>query len=133
MKNQTFTPASIPVVDTLKSRYASESGSHGLNSRGQRLFGKSSIKYTQAHKHTPKEHLTEVTCKKRSNVSHKLTCFQDWRPQFKVHSHWSVSGLEKFWDHLAGHHTHWPTHLRTTTIFTFTQNANLRLYSQCQF
>lgn len=47
MKSWTFTPASIPVVDTLKSKYANESGSHGLYSSGQRLFGRSSN--TQTH------------------------------------------------------------------------------------
>ncbi len=60
MRSQTFTPASIPVVDTLKSRYANESGSHGLYSRAQRLFGKSSNKYTR----TFDEHLTGTTLNK---------------------------------------------------------------------
>lgn len=60
MRSQTFTPASIPVVDTLKSRYANESGSHGLYSRVQRLFGKSSNKYT----HPFNEHLTGANLKK---------------------------------------------------------------------
>lgn len=41
----TFTPAKIPVVDTLKSRYASTSGEGGLNTLATFLFGMSSAKW----------------------------------------------------------------------------------------
>lgn len=42
IRGPTFTPAKMPVVDTLKSRYASTSGEGGLNTRATFFFGMSS-------------------------------------------------------------------------------------------
>lgn len=39
----TFTPANIPVVDTLKSKYASRSGDGGLKMLATFFFGMSSV------------------------------------------------------------------------------------------
>lgn len=42
IRGPTFTPAKMPVVDTLKSRYASMSGEDGLNTLATFFFGMSS-------------------------------------------------------------------------------------------